>query len=216
MDLLRVIGILAAAMVLHSCGDIIDDWFKTPSNKRPPIAPPAMPIALDCKVECKLGAETGNCVFINTVVSRPEYRERITDFQSLIVTNLGQGRIPHSSVMDLFDSQNDACGRGDLDLSSDGVFANGATSSAACYLEYHSNPIGTVTLGVPSYFSGRYLGGGQAGVFDLEFENEDQAFELIFGDSALNQSIGGKLLEINILQNRALFRTQTACLASAI
>ena len=216
MGSVRVFGVVATTLALFSCGDIIDDYFGKLRTTRPPIPPPTTPVALDCKAECKLGAETGNCVFVNAVVSRPEYRDRISDFQSLITANLGQGRIPHSSVMKLFDSQNEPCGRGDLDLSSDGVFANGSTSNKECYLDYRSKLIGAVTLGVPSYFSGRYVDGGQTGVFDLKFENEDQAFELIFSDPALNQSIGGKLLEINILKNRALFRTQTACLASAI
>lgn len=210
MGLVRVIGVLAAAVVLSSCSHGVM------RGSRPAVPPPTTSVALDCKVECKLGSETGNCVFLNAVVSRPEYRERITAFQSLIVSNLRRGRVPHASVVDLFDSQTDPCGRGDLDLSSDGVFANGGVSNEACYLEYQSNLIGGVTVGVPRYFSGRYVDSGQAGVFDLKFENEDQAFELIFVDPALNQSIGGRLLEVNILRNRALFRTQTACLASAI
>ncbi|MBR9843839.1 MAG: hypothetical protein GYB25_11805 [Rhodobacteraceae bacterium] len=216
MNYTRALGILALALALPACGDIIDDIFGKKINKRPPVAPPSTPVALDCKVECKLGSETGNCVFINAVVSRPEYRDRITNLQALITTHLGQGRISHATMMNLFDNPDDPCDRGDLDLSPDGVFANGSTSNDACYLQYESNLIGTVTLGVPDYFSGRYVGGAQTGVFDLKFENEAQAFEVIFGDAALNQSIGGKLLEINILPNRALFRTQTACLASAI
>ncbi|WP_421980919.1 hypothetical protein [Roseibium sp.] len=197
-------------VLVVSCGDLFEKPGTTRNYPNPP-----NDIVLDCEAECSPGEQTENCLFVSNSVSRPEYKDRLIEFKNIVSRNPGS-TIPKVEILELFDSPNDPCKRGDLIVSPELRFTN--LSSEQCRLSYISRPlesvIGSIDVVIPKQISGR-LNLSQDG-YDLYFENHSSALQILMPTQALNDDYGGFVTEINVLGNLVLVQTQTACFAAPI
>lgn len=163
---------------------------------------------LNCEEECKT-----NSVYCTKVTGDGVGPEKAVSLRNLYyeMKNSIGGRIEIEELMRMFFIENDPCNRGDMFLE-DGVASNvGGPCDLDHEIDFGLGAKVGIQISIPHKVKAILKSEGES--LRFIFEDEGMSGVLKISDDRLNQNYGGLIEEIVANNRKALFSTETGCIA---
>ena len=163
---------------------------------------------LNCEEECKT-----NSIYCTKVTGEGVGSERAVSMRSLYyeMKNSIGGRVQIQEIMRMFSIEEDPCSRGDMYLE-DGIASNvGGSCDLDHEIDFGLGAKVGIQISVPHKVEAALKNEGES--LRFIFEDEGMSGVLKISDDRLNQNYGGLIKEIIANNRKALFSTETGCIA---